>query len=107
MRGVSGMDKSEVLDFIKRRFSIYETDGWRTGNCYWFAEILCDRFPGLEIYYLPAQGHFMAGDPIANQYWDIDGLHTYESLPERPISLYDIQTKDLTWYMRLLRDCKM
>ncbi len=101
------MDNNEVKSFITRRWAPYETKGWREGNCYWFAEILCSRFPELELYYLPAQGHFMAGNRVTKEFWDIDGLHTEMSIPEHPISLQEIKEEDLNWYMRLLRDCKM
>lgn len=49
-------DKSEILDFIHRRFA---TDcHWLDGNCYYFALILSERFFG-DIYYDGVAGHFI------------------------------------------------
>ena len=52
-----------VEDFIKQ-FRQYGEDEvvatFTQGMCYWFAYILCGRFPGMEIVYEPIEGHFMA-----------------------------------------------
>lgn len=58
-----------IIEFIKRRF---KTDcKWLDGNCYYFALILKDRFPGGEIYYDVIYGHFVYG--INGQYFDWSG----------------------------------
>ena len=90
-----------VLDFICRRWHM--DSGWKTGNCYWFAKILTCRFPSLRIYYLPIEGHFIAGDPIFHIYYDWDGL-CYPN--EEPIDLEELADTDPAWYWRLMRDCR-
>ena len=91
----------EIKEFIKRRFP--RDNMWMNGNCYWFARILVDRFPQLDIYYLPIRGHFVASD--GKIYYDWIGAHTQYSLEEEPIKLSVIRTIDPLWYDRLVRDC--
>ena len=90
--------QDEVLEFINRRWQC--DAGWLTGNCYWFAAILCKRFPHLEVFYLPVEGHFVAG--INGRYYDWGGEYKPE---QKPISLFEIQNTDPAWYHRLIRDC--
>lgn len=47
----------EILEFIKRRFDC--DFHWMDGNCYYFALILKDRFPGGKVVYDVIYGHFM------------------------------------------------
>lgn len=93
---------NEVLDFIERRWHSQDSN-WLNGNCYWFAFILCERFPYLEIYYLPIQGHFVAGVATENRYYDWTGAVAPD---ERPVRLGDILVEDALWYDRLMRDCR-
>ena len=90
---------SEVLDFIDRRFKNTDAN-WNNGNCYWFAKILTERFKELKIYYIPSEGHFVAGD--GKYYFDYNGLITniYKF-----VSLDSILQTDPLWYERLMRDC--
>ena len=90
--------KSEILDFIKRRWAI--DSNFCTGNCLWFATILKIRFPTLKIYYLPIEGHFIAGKD--NTYYDWSGEL---ELKEVPILFDYIKEKDPLWYSHLIRDC--
>lgn len=91
---------NEILDFIKRRFS--QTDAnWLYGNCYYFAKILCLRFPWLQVYYEPVRGHFLAGTP--SHYYDWTGLVT--DLDSLPILLEEIRQTEPNWYNRLITDC--
>lgn len=90
-----------ILNFIRRRFS--KDCNWLNGNCYWFAHILCERFPDLDIYYEPIEGHFYAGD--GNLFYDWFGAHAHKPDDKR-IKLSVIHTKDPLWYARLIRDCK-
>lgn len=46
-----------VLEFINRRFK--KDCNWLDGNCYYFAVILNDRFPGGRILYDVVNGHFI------------------------------------------------
>lgn len=92
----------EIKEFINRRFP-YD-NMWMCQNCYWFSRILVDRFPQLDIYYLPICGHFMAGD--GEIFYDWIGTKTKDiTLEEKPIKLSVIRTKDPVWYSRLMRDC--
>jgi hypothetical protein len=90
---------SEVQEFIQRRFP---TDSnWCDGNCYYFALILCDRFPSLCIYYDPIPGHFIAGDGTV--FFDWHG----EYFPEtEPYDMRELQNEDPIYIKRLIRDCK-
>ena len=94
--------QDQVLEFIERRWREYPSN-WTTGNCYWFAHILCTRFPQLEIFYLPTIGHFVAGDSKQNRFYDWEGIFIPE---ETPINFAELLYKDPTWYGRLLRDCR-
>jgi hypothetical protein len=95
-------EKLEVLDFIARRWS--DTDAhWFDGNCYWFAHILCARFPFLEIYYCPISGHFVAG--VKGEFYDASGLFVPDST-EKVYLLEDIKRNDDLWYSHIMRDCR-
>lgn len=87
-----------IENFIKRRWQI--NSHFLDGNCLWFAIILTTRFPDLKIYYLPIQGHFIAGKN--NIYYDWTGKIQLE---EKPIALETIKEKDSLWYSYLIRDC--
>lgn len=91
----------EILDFIKKRFSNTDAN-WLYGNCYYFAQILCMRFPWLKVYYEPVAGHFIAGTP--SHYYDWRGLVTNQ-LDSKPILLDWIKDNEPNWYNRLLEDC--
>ena len=90
----------EILEFIHRRWN--KTDGnWFDGNCYWFAHILITRFPELKIYYLPIEGHFVAGKD--ETYFDAAGEYIVGTRP-----IYDFEELkdwDFNLYTRLIRDC--
>lgn len=88
----------EIIDFINRRFS--KDCHWCDGNCYWFAVILTQRFPDLDIWYLPVENHFVAG--ADDVYYDWTG----EITPEEDIILWDnMQSYDSLLYERIVRDC--
>lgn len=97
----------EVEEFIARRWSTSDAN-WQNGNCYWFAYILCERFPYLGIYYQPIIGHFVAGlrpfkaaDNI--KYYDASGAVKADP---NFIPIWEIAEKDPLWFQRLMRDCK-
>ena len=92
------MYNHEVLSFIYRRW--VSDSGWLDGNCYWFAYILCTRFPALQIWYEPVEGHFYAGN--GKQFYDWTG-----GCPEvsGAVLFSDIKVNDPVCYARLLRDC--
>ena len=90
----------EIEEFISRRWSTSDAH-WLSGNCYWFAQILIMRFPYLRLYYLPAEGHFVAGTP--SRYYDATGRNLSK---EKPILFDEIKQTDPAWAERLLRDCR-
>lgn len=90
----------EVVDFIERRWSGTHAH-WTDGNCYWFAQILIMRFPYLKLYYMPVEGHFVAG--TLSRYYDITGENHSK---EKPILFEEIVKSDPQWAARLLRDCR-
>lgn len=89
---------NEILNFISRRWQ--KDADWISGNCYWFARILQTRFPFLEIYYLPIDGHFVCGD--GENYYDWTGL---VELKEIPFLFSDLERQEPGWYDRIWRDC--
>ena len=89
-----------VLDFIHRRWN-KDTYDWTHGNCYWFAWILWEEFEDMYIYYLPIEGHFVAG--MYGHYYDANGEYFCK---EEPIEILDIKFNDPVWWARLMRDCK-
>lgn len=92
----------EVQAFVCKRFPV--DNNWLNGNCYWFAHILCERFPELDIYYDPIVGHFYAGN--GKVFYDWSGVYFGEEYEHKCIKLSVIHTKDPLWYARLIRDCK-
>ena len=91
----------EILDFISRR---WQTDSnFLNGNCYWFALILSTRFNKLEIYYLPVEGHFIAGD--GKSFYDWTGEINIKNYARPPLKFKQIELEDPLWYSRLIRDC--
>ena len=91
--------KDEILEFINRRFPI--DCHWTDGNCYWFAKILCDRFPDLTIDYEVIKGHFIAHDQANNIFYDWNGVY----VPDFTVYNLDELRKDSLWYNRIVRDC--
>ena len=90
----------EIIEFIKRRWQL--DSHWLDGNCYWFAHILTARFQHLNIYYLPIDGHFVAGD--GDNFYDWTGLIT---LQEKPYLFSQLQIDEPNWYSRIIKDCVM
>ena len=61
---------NEVLGFIQRRFK--DDCKWTTGNCYYFAIILKDRFPEGKIFYDVIYGHYVF--QYKNEHYDWTGI---------------------------------
>lgn len=91
--------ENEVVEFIRRRFK--PDSNWLDGNCYYFAVILCERFPIFNIYYAPVAGHFVAG--YNGEFYDWRGKYD----DEIPVLLSDIEKEDPAWYRIIVRDCVM
>lgn len=89
----------KILDFIKRRFP--HDCNWTTGNCYYFALILYDRFEG-EILYDVILGHFVF--KYEDKIYDWNGVNTEckNLIPWADLNNYDKQV-----YRRIIRDCIM
>ena len=88
----------EVIAFINRRFGA--DCNWKTENCYYFALILKDRFPGGFICYDVINGHFSYY--YGGKYYD----HTGVIEPDGYIVLWDIFDEyDSIQKERIVRDC--
>lgn len=98
------MITQEVQEFIDRRFK--QDCNWKTGNCYYFALILYDRFKQYnpEIYYDAVDGHFLC--KINDRFYDWSGIVTFS---DEYVSKYvekwsDICKEDPIWSNRIVRD---
>ena len=71
---------NEILSFIAKFHKSNGVDETFTcGCCYWYAYILCGRFPDGEMMYDPVANHFMAD--IDGRLFDITGDVTSEYHP--------------------------
>ena len=98
------MVAQEVLDFIERRF---KTDcNWKTGNCYYFAIILSERFRKYDpvIYYDTADGHFIT--KINGIFYDWSGALAFsdEYVSKYIMKWSDLCNEDPIWSDRIIRD---
>lgn len=96
---VDDKTEQEILEFIRRRFP--HEDNWLTGNCYWFAHILCTVFR-LEKYYQPIKGHFVSGD--GSRFYDWTG-RVADMDEDQPILFDKLWHDDPAWGARIFRDC--
>ena len=97
------MDRIE--EFIHRRFP---TDcDWMTGNCYFFALILHDRFTDYDdgwIMYEPIDGHFLF--KYDGKYYDWTGRKELTADQENAIVYwYNYGSADDAHYQRIVQDC--
>lgn len=90
------MDKIE--EFIKRRFK--NDCNWTSGNCYYFAIVLADRFRG-DIYYDVINGHFVC--KVGESYYDFLGKNTDKDAIY--IRWNDFPSYDQLQYERIIADC--
>lgn len=67
------MNEFDFKAFISNRFDI--NCYWDSKNSYWFAEILCARFPTLLLAYLADEDRFIAVEEKNNVYYDYKGEH--------------------------------
>ena len=86
-----------VLNFIKR----FKDCDWLTGNCYYFAAILRDRFDGC-IFYDTIAGHFVTY--IEGDYYDYAGVYNVER-EDALIKWSWFKEYDSLQYERIIRDC--
>lgn len=95
--------QNEILDFIDRRFK--KDCDWLTGNCYYFALILKDRFPEGEIYYDVINGHFVFLHQ--NDVYDWTGLSESEVSYGVLVRWKDFNNYDPLQRERIMQDCIM
>lgn len=87
-----------VVDFIYRRFSI--DCNWTTGNCYYFALILHDRFKTGTIFYDVINGHFIYF--YNGKYYDWTG----DINPDGKLVEWNkFDEYDSTLKQRIIKDC--
>lgn len=91
-----------VLNFIndfKGKYPAEIEDVFSNGYCYWFAEILHQRFNGI-IYYLPIKNHFIT--KINGKYFDITG----EVIPDEKVYEWEYYANfDYLDYNRVVKNC--
>lgn len=96
------LENDKVLNFIERRFQ--KDCNWTTGNCYYFALILKDRFPKGEIFYDVIDGHFLFDYKNVKYDWkgilSNSGKHYYVKWSE--FDEYDAIQKE-----KIIKDCIM
>lgn len=88
--------QNEVIEFIRNRFP--NDCRWMTGNCYYFALILKERFGG-DICYDLVDGHFTC--KIGNRYYDYTGV----AKVTKPFPWNEMKDYDELLYNRIIRDC--
>lgn len=93
---------NKVLKFIndfKKQYPLELEDVFCNGYCYWFSDMLCNRFNG-EKYYLPIMNHFITR--IGNDFYDIKG----KVIPDEEVYMWKTYNEvDFLEYQRILRDC--
>lgn len=94
----------KITEFIHRRFK--NDCNWCTGNCYYFAVILKERFCEYnpEIYYDVCKGHFVC--KIENEFFDWSGIVEYDKEYENRflIKWSTFHTYDELQFNRIIRD---
>lgn len=97
------MEQDIVLEFIERRFS--NDCNWTTGNCYYFALILKDRFPKGKVFYDVIYGHFVF--EYCEKLYDWTGISNISSVDGVLIEWEKFDEYDSLLKERIVRDCVM
>lgn len=96
--------KDEIIKFIRKRFPL--NCDWLTGNCYYFAVILKERFCEYnpEIYYDVCKGHFVC--KIEDSFYDWFGIveHDKEYKDRFLIKWSTFHKYDELQFERIIRD---
>lgn len=87
-------------EFINRRFP--DNDRWCNGNCYYFALILQDRFPGGAIFYDVVDGHFVY--KYGDNCFDNNGVLPFN---DNMVEWNKFDEYDFLQKQRIIRDCLM
>lgn len=95
------MIKEEVIEFLARRFPTDKDNNWLTGNCYYFALILKERFQG-EIYYDVIKGHFIT--KIEDSFYDYTGVYSEEECSHF-IKWSEFESYDNKQLKRVINSC--
>lgn len=101
MRERIAVKENRIEEFIRKfkfKYSDELEEVFTSGNCYYFALILKEKFSG-EIYYLPIDNHFICR--VMSSYYDITGRI---EPTEHPVKWSDFKS-DKTWRRRIIRDC--
>lgn len=96
----------EILNFISRFKSFNEKEleeVFLYGNCYFFAIILKNRFPEMNIVYDAVDNHFMC--LYDSKIYDIRGDITEITVINDLFSWDDYENIDSLEYKRIVRDC--
>lgn len=88
---------NEIVSFSKR----FSADNWTSGNCYYYAVILRDKFGG-EIFYDTIQGHFVV--QIDEVFYDYNGVYVPTN-KTAVVSWSSFESYDRLQYERIKRDC--
>lgn len=98
---------NEVMYFIHKFKELNESaieDVFLHGNCYWFAQILIQRFPKQsELYYMEIDGHFIT--KICDRFYDISGEVT--DLQEVPTRWSVLKSVEPLRSDRIYRNCAL
>lgn len=89
--------ENKILEFIHRRFPI--DCNWKSGNCYFFAVIMKEKYKCSIIHYDVVDGHFCV--KIGDKYYDWEGVYS----PTVPIEWERFDEYDLLLKQRIIRDC--
>ena len=92
-------DYGEVMEFVYRRFG--KDCNWDTGNCYYLALILKDRFPEGRICYDVIYGHFVF--EYEGKYYDWNGI--YDEFDKIMVAWDEFDEYDELQKDRIIRDC--
>lgn len=76
---------------------------WKTGNCYYFAIILKERFPEGNIYYDTIDGHFIF--KLQDTFYDYNGAVNEFTNVNAVIKWDDFDKYDFLLKQRIIRDC--
>lgn len=94
--------EDEINEFSGRRFPLDVWHSWINGNCYYFALILKDRFPGGDIYYDTIYGHFVY--KYGTKYYDWSGVY-HPRKEDDLIPWKSFKEYDSTRYNRIVENC--